>query len=71
MDKKIGISRNNSHQRVTEKQVIRVKEAAEFLGISEGHLYNLCSRREIPFLKKRKLLYFVRSELEDWLLGGR
>lgn len=52
------------------KQIWRIKDTAEYLGVSKGHLYNLVSRREIPFIKKGKLLYFIPSEIENWLLEG-
>ena len=51
-------------------QIWRVKDVADYMGVTSGHIYNLCSRREIPFVKKRKNLYFIPKEIEDWLLQG-
>ncbi len=53
-----------------QKRIWRVTDVAEYLRVSEGHIYNLCSRREIPFVKKGKLLYFIPKEVENWLLQG-
>jgi len=52
------------------KSIWRVAEVACYLGVSKGHIYNLCSRREIPFAKKGKLLYFIPKEIENWILLG-
>lgn len=34
-------------------------------------LYGFTSKREIPFIKRGKKLYFRKSELENWLLEGK
>ena len=34
-----------------EKRWLKVKEAAEYLGVHEGSLYRSCVRREVPFTK--------------------
>lgn len=57
-------------KKLFDKRIWRVSDVAEYLGVSEGHIYNLCSRREIPFVKKGKLLYFIPKEVENWLLQG-
>ena len=51
-------------------QIWRVKDVADYMGVTPGHIYNLCNRREIPFVKKGKLLFFIPSEIEIWLLQG-
>jgi excisionase family DNA binding protein len=53
-----------------EIQIWRVDDVAEYLGVTPGHIYNLCHRREIPFVKKGKLLYFIHKEIENWVLQG-
>ncbi len=53
-----------------DKRIWRVTDVAGYLGNSKGHIYNLCSRREIPFVKKGKQLYFIPKEIEDWVLQG-
>jgi excisionase family DNA binding protein len=54
-----------------DKRIWRIQHVAEFLGVSKGHIYNLVNRREIPFLKKGKILYFIPLEVENWLHEGR
>ncbi len=53
-----------------EKSIWRVTDVADYLGNSKGHIYNLCSRRSIPFVKKGKQLYFIPKEIENWVLQG-
>ena len=50
---------------------MRVKEAAEFVGLAVSSLYGLCHRREIPFAKRGRMVYFWPSELASWIAEGR
>jgi excisionase family DNA binding protein len=46
---------------------IRIDEAAKFLCTTEGEIYNLTSRRQIPFSKLGKRgLRFCRLDLIQW-----
>lgn len=51
--------------------IFNVKEAANFLHLSVSSLYGKACRREVPFSKKGKRLYFHKSELEEWIRQGR
>lgn len=51
-------------------QIWRTEQVAEYLGLSKGHIYNLTSDEKIPFHKKGKVLYFIPSEIENWILEG-
>ena len=54
------------------KTVLSVAEACDYLGITESHMYKLTSGGKIPHYKPTgKLIYFCRSELDDWLLHNR
>ena len=54
------------------KTVFTVAEACEYMGITESHLYKLTSAGKIPHYKPTgKLMYFDRSELDDWLLQNK
>ena len=54
------------------KTVLTAREACEYMGITESHLYKLTSRGRIPHYKPTgKLVYFDRSELDDWLLRNK
>lgn len=54
------------------KTVLTAHEACEYMGITESHLYKLTSTGRIPYYKPTgKLVYFDRSELDDWLLRNK
>ncbi len=52
----------------TEKP-LTFDEAARYLDVSKSHLYKLTSANKIPHYKPQgKRLYFVKCELNTWLL---
>jgi excisionase family DNA binding protein len=61
-------TQNTTHDR---DAIFNVKEAADFLSLSVSSLYGKTCRREVPFNKKGKRLYFYKSELEEWVRQGR
>ena len=57
---------------LSNKQTLNIDEAAAFTGLAVSYLYKLTSTQEIPHYKPRgKMLYFDRSELENWLKQGK
>jgi excisionase family DNA binding protein len=50
---------------------INITQAAEHINLAVPTLYSLVSRGEIPVNKKGKRLYFLKSELTDWIRSGR
>ena len=59
-------------QSILKKKVLNLKEAASFLGLSVGHMYQLTSTNKIPYYRPNgKIIYFKREELEDWLLRNK
>lgn len=47
-----------------------VQEAAAYLTISMSYLYRLTYQHKIPFHKPTgKLIYFIRAELNKWIVG--
>lgn len=53
------------------KDILSIEEAADFLNLAKPTVYSLTSRREIPFFKTGKKLYFKRSELLKWIEDGK
>lgn len=50
------------------KEILTVKEAKEFLGISESQLYKLTRTLAIPHYKPSgKTIFFSRQEIIDWV----
>jgi len=53
-----------------DKRIWRVSDVARFLECSIGHIYNLCSDEKIPKRKKGKFLFFIPSEILEWIIKG-
>jgi excisionase family DNA binding protein len=53
------------------KQLLTVKEAAKFLNLTVQTIYLMVSRGDIPVNKKNRRLYFLKSELTEWIKQGR
>lgn len=56
---------------INAKQVLNAGECALMLGISESRVRHLACDKDIPHYKKGKLLFFKKSEIEDWMLRDR
>lgn len=52
-------------------KILTIGEAADFLNLAIQTLYGFTSKREIPFMKRGKRLYFKESELVKWLEEGK
>ena len=57
----------------TTKSVLTSDEAALYLGVSRGYLYQLTMKRKIPFYKSPngRMCYFNRHEIEQWMQSSR
>ncbi|MFD0764466.1 helix-turn-helix domain-containing protein [Mucilaginibacter lutimaris] len=55
----------------TDNDLLNVEEAADFLKISTASLYTKVSRKELPYSKPGKRLYFKRSELQEWISSAQ
>jgi len=62
---------NKVQPQETADQFLTVEQTAEFLTLSVPTIYSKVSRRELPFMKRTKRLYFAKSDLEDYLKDGR
>ena len=48
---------------------LTLDEASKYLDISKSYIYKLTCKNQIPHYKPRgKRLYFLKSELTDWVL---
>lgn len=54
-----------------KEELLTIQGAAEFLRLSIPTIYAKVHRRELPFMKRSKRLYFDKSELLDYLKKGR
>lgn len=48
-------------------ELLTLPEAAAYLRLARQTVYNLVSRRQIPFLRAGRQLRFRRTELDRWL----
>ena len=55
----------------TTKELLTVKEAAQFLNLSTSTIYGKVHRNELPYMKRGKRLYFSSTELLQYLKKGR
>lgn len=51
--------------------IFNVTQAAAFLHLAVSTLYVKVCRREVPYNKQGKRLYFYKSELDEWVRKGR
>lgn len=59
------------HSPQDAEAILNVTEAAAFLHLSVSTLYVKVCRREVPYNKQGKRLYFYKSELDEWVRKGR
>lgn len=48
------------------EQPLDIDQAARLVGLKKGTIYNMVSRKAIPYHKVGRRVLFVRSELEAW-----
>lgn len=55
-------------EKLAQKEILTFSEGSLYTGISKSTLYKMTSGREIPHFKPHgKLIFFERSELDQWL----
>ena len=55
-----------------QKEILTFEEACFYLGRKASSMYKLTSGRLIPhYVPTGKLIYFKRSELDDWVLNRK
>ena len=54
-----------------QNEILNISEASDFLKMAKQTLYGLTSKRNIPFIKKGKKVYFNKSEVIAWLNEGK
>jgi len=50
------------------KEIMKVKEVAEYLGFSPTKVYRLIQTNTIPAIKVGKQYRFKKSIIDDWLM---
>ncbi|QPH38685.1 helix-turn-helix domain-containing protein [Pedobacter endophyticus] len=55
---------------VPENNLLNIQQAAQYLSLAVNTIYSKVSRKEIPYIKKGKRLYFFKDQLADWVESG-
>lgn len=55
---------------LSEDTLLNIQQAAQFLSLAVNTIYSKVSRKEIPYIKKGKRLYFSRDQLAEWIKSG-
>lgn len=63
--------RNTTAPTPPKDELLTVKQTAAFLKLTVPTIYSKVHRRELPFMKKGKRLYFSQKELLAYLQSGR
>ncbi|MCT4137688.1 helix-turn-helix domain-containing protein [Elizabethkingia anophelis] len=57
---------------LSAKEILNFEEAAIYLQTSRSYLYKLTSSKTIPHYKPTgKLIFFKKSELDEWIMSGK
>lgn len=60
------------HQNILSKDVLSTEEAAKYIGICKQSLYQLMSKKQVPYYKPQgKLAVFNRKELDQWMMRNK
>lgn len=62
---------NKGDSEPSSEELLSIQQAAKFLNLSVPTLYGYTHNASIPFCKKGKRLYFLKSDLTLWIKTGR
>ena len=54
-----------------EDEFLSIEETAKLINLSKPTVYGLVHQKNIPFHKKGKRLYFLKSDVLDWIKSGK
>jgi len=54
-----------------DDKVLSIDEVSKLLGLAKATIYSKTSRKELPFIKRGKKLYFIEKEIIEYLKGGK
>lgn len=66
------LKKDISNSQVSDsEEIMTVDQVAVYLSLSKPTIYGKCSAREIPCFKTGKRVYFMKSEINEWLKTGK
>lgn len=54
-----------------EDSFLNIDETAKLINLAKPSIYGLVHQNRIPYHKKGKRLYFLKSQIIDWLKSGK
>jgi len=69
--KRLLLEKRESQPNEQPETFLNIQEAAKFLNLTVPTIYSKVSKRELPFMKRGKRLYFSSSELIEYVKEGR
>lgn len=54
-----------------ESDIMSINEASDFLNLTVATIYSMVNRKQLPYSKRGKKLYFSRIELTEYVRAGR
>jgi len=72
IDNAVGkaFTRVNNNNGKNTFDIMNVEQVSEFLNLAIATIYDKTSKNMIPHKKHGKKLYFIRAEIEKWILDG-
>jgi excisionase family DNA binding protein len=58
--------KSNKKNNYEATDYLSIEEASSYLRIPVATIYQYCSARRIPFVKRGKRNYFLKSEIDEW-----
>lgn len=53
------------------QEILWMDDAAQLLNLAKPTIYGLLSKGKLPHYKRGRKVYFLRSELEAWMMKGK
>jgi len=69
--KRLLLKKREQQQTEQPEKFLNIQEAAQFLNLTVATIYSKVSKRELPFMKRSKRLYFSSTELMEYIKEGR
>ena len=63
--------RSQKENKEEEEIFMDVERVAKLLQLSKQTIYGLVNQKKIPFHKRGKKLYFLKTEIINWVVAGR
>lgn len=66
-----GLIREQNDPEDVDELIMRCPDLCRYLKMKLSTLYQLTHKKEIPFNKKGKAIYFKKDEIDKWIADGR